>query len=98
MADADLSDADIQFLESCRAEGERFRVIDAKPPMPARTIDYIVGEDSAEYIMGASEQEILKGGNVWIGCESADRAAAFGEYLKQRAFKVLTITSEEKSG
>lgn len=98
VADADLSDADIQFLESCRAEGERFRVIDAKPPMPARTIDYIVGKDSAEYIIGAAEQEILKGGNVWIGCESADRAAAFGEYLRQRAFKVLTITSEEKAG
>lgn len=98
VADADLSDADIQFLESCRAEGERFRVIDAKPQMPARTIDYIVGEDSAEYIIGAAEQEILKGGNVWIGCESADRAAAFGEYLRQRAFKVLTITSDEKSG
>lgn len=98
VADADLSDADIQFLESCRAEGERFRVIDAKPQMPARTIDYIVGEDSAEYIIGAAEQEILKGGNVWIGCESAARAAAFGEYLRQRAFKVLTITSDEKSG
>lgn len=98
VADADLSDADIQFLESCRAEGESFRVIDAKPPMPARTIDYIVGEDSAEYIIGAAEQEILKGGNVWIGCESASRAAAFGEYLKQRAYKVLTITSDEKSG
>lgn len=75
-----------------------FRVIDAKPPMPARTIDYIVGEDAAEYIIGAAEQEMLRGGNVWIGCESADRAAAFGEYLKQRAFKVLTITSDEKSG
>ena len=109
VADADLSDADIHFLESCRAEGERFRVIDAKPPMlapdaepdaepPVPTIDYIVGEDSAEYIIGAAEQEILKGGNVWIGCESAARAATFGEYLKQRAFKVLTITSEEKSG
>lgn len=108
VADADLSDADIQFLESCRP-GERFRVIDAKPPMlapdaepdaepPVPTIDYIVGEDSAEYIIGAAEQEILKGGNVWIGCESAARAAAFGEYLRQRAFKVLTITSDEKSG
>lgn len=97
VTDADLSDEDIRFLEEIRP-AEKFRVIDAKPQTPARTIDYIIGEDSAEYIIGAAEQEILRGGNVWIGCESADRAAAFGEYLKQRGFKVLSITSDEKSG
>lgn len=98
VTDADLSDEDIRFLETCRPEGESFRVIDAKPQMPARTIDYIVGEDSAEYIIGAAEQEMLKGGNVWIGCESAARAEAFGEYFKQRGFKALSITSDEKGG
>lgn len=97
VTDADLSDADISFLEEIRP-GEKFRVIDAKPQMPARTIDYIVGEDSAEYIIGAAEQEMLKGGSVWIGCESAARAEAFGEYFKQRGFKALSITSDEKGG
>lgn len=97
VTDADLSDEDIRFLEEIRP-AEKFRVIDAQPPMPARTIDYIVGEDSAEYIIGAAEQEMLGGGNVWIGCESAARAAAFGEYFKQRGFKALSITSDEKGG
>lgn len=97
VTDADLSDEDIRFLEEIRP-AEKFRVIDAKPQTPARTIDYIIGEDSAEHIIGAAEQEMLRGGNVWIGCESAARAQAFGEYLKQRGFKVLTITSDEKGG
>lgn len=97
VTDADLSDEDIYFLEEIRP-GEKFRVIDAKPQMPARTIDYIVGEDSAEYIIGAAEQEMLRGGNVWLGCESAARAEAFWEYFKQRGFKALSITSDEKSG
>jgi len=97
VTDADLSDEDISFLEEIRP-AEKFRVIDAKPQMPARTIDYIVGEDSAEYIIGAAEQEMLKGGSVWIGCESAARAEAFGEYFKQRGFKALSITSDEKGG
>ncbi|WP_238527137.1 hypothetical protein, partial [Acetobacter tropicalis] len=71
VADANISDRVMKFLEHCRP-GERFRVIEQPKNPDGRKVEYYKGDDAKVSFVSEILTRLSAGENLWIGAESPD--------------------------
>jgi len=96
VADANVDDRTIKFLESCRP-GERFRIIDVPDPDDASIVaEYHYGENSENYIAGHGLAELASGGRVWIAAEAKTSTERLEKIFVNAGYRTLAIYADNK--
>lgn len=90
VADANISDRVMKFLEYCRP-GERFRVIEQPKNPDGRKVEYYRGKDAKISFVSDMLTRLSTGENLWIGAESPDMAKTITTLLQLRGLPVLGV-------
>lgn len=90
VADANISDRVMKFLEYCRP-GERFRVIEQPKNPDGRKVEYYQGKDAKVSFVSDMLTRLSAGENLWIGAESPDMAKTITTLLQLRGLPVLGV-------
>ena len=95
VADANIDQRTIEFLESCRPN-ERFRMIEMAPKAEGIEATYAAGRSAPTQVMGDCLQELAAGGRVWLAVESRARSRALGTLFEAYGYRVLSVDSSNK--
>lgn len=90
VADANINDRVMKFLEHCRP-GERFRVIEQQKNPDGRKVEYYRGKDAKVSFVSNMLTRLSTGENLWIGAESPDMAKTITALLQARGLPVLGV-------
>ena len=97
VADANINDRVIEFLELCRP-GETFRIKEVQPPTDAGVrAEYRYGRsEGPAHVVDRAIVEIGTGGKVWIACESRNEVERVSRLLGEYSDRVLALTGDNQ--
>lgn len=96
VADAGCDARTIEFLESCRPAGERFRIIEMRQRRDGIEATYHTGGGSPAAVVGDCLAELAGRGRVWMATESSKRAKAMATFFASQGYRALAVTADNK--
>jgi hypothetical protein len=97
--DAGLNDRVIEFLETCRPAGERFRIIDVPVKDQGFMVKFGNGKQAVEQLYADVDARLKRDENLWIPCESKTHTRRMEKFVKKLCSgkKVIRIDQDTSS-
>lgn len=96
-ADAGLDERTIEFIKSCRPEGEEIRIIRQKPKEEDVEIEYGFGLHALRQAYQEAAARLMAGEKLWIASGGKNRAIELAEMLALTGKKILLLHADNRA-